>query len=71
MRVQTSQGTYLADRLLISAGAWNRELLKDLTLPLTVERQVAFWFKPDESTVSFDMPGFPIYAYEYAPSCIC
>jgi sarcosine oxidase len=71
VRVKTSRDTYLADRMLISAGAWNRELLKDLILPLTVERQVAFWFEPDESRVSFDMPGFPIYAYEYAPGCIC
>ncbi len=71
VRVTTSSGAYFADRLLISAGAWNRELLKDLMLPLTVERQVAFWFEPDESAVSFDMPQFPIYAYEYAPESIC
>jgi sarcosine oxidase len=71
VRVNTSSGAYLADRLLISAGAWNRELLKDLILPLTVERQVAFWFEPDERAVSFEMPRFPIYAYEHAPDSIC
>jgi sarcosine oxidase len=71
VRVTTSSGAYFAERLLISAGAWNRELLKDLILPLTVERQVAFWFEPDESKASFEMPGFPIYAYEHAPDSIC
>jgi sarcosine oxidase len=71
VRVETSSGSYLADHLLISAGAWTSQLLGDLKLPLTVERQVAFWLEPDESTVSYDRSHFPIYAYEYIQGSIC
>jgi sarcosine oxidase len=71
VRVDTSSGSYLTDRLLISAGAWTSQLLGDLKLPLTVERQVTFWLEPDESTVSYDRSRFPIYAYEYIQGSIC
>ena len=71
VRVKTASGSYRADRLLFSAGAWSGDLLRDLKLPLTVERQVAFWLDPDESTVSYDKSRFPIYAYEYIPGSIC
>jgi sarcosine oxidase len=71
VRVDTTAGTYFAGRLLLSAGAWTRDLLPALTLPLSVERQVLFWFDPDESAVSYDTSRFPIYAYEYTPGDIC
>lgn len=71
VRVKALSGDYFADRVLFSAGAWNADLLRDLKLPLTVERQVAFWLEPDESTVSYDKSRFPIYAYEYIPGSIC
>jgi sarcosine oxidase len=71
VHVETTNGYYLAERLLISAGAWTKELVKDLNLPLTVERQVAFWLEPDESTVSYDSREFPIFAYEFTPGILC
>jgi len=71
VRVTTSNGNYTAERLLISAGAWTNELLNDLTLPLTVERQVAFWFDPDERSVSYDSREFPIFAHEFTPGILC
>ncbi len=71
VRVTTSLGSYVADRLLLSGGAWNQELSPDLQLSLTVERQVAFWLDPSEAMASFDMPCFPIYAYEFTPGMIC
>lgn len=71
VRVDTSSGSYLADHLLISAGAWTPQLLGELNLPLTVERQVAFWLEPDETNVSYDRSRFPIYAYEYIEGSIC
>ena len=46
-------------------------MLRDLDLPLTVERQVAFWFDPDESNVSYDTREFPIYAHEFKPGVLC
>lgn len=71
VHVTTSIGDYTAERLLISAGAWTNELLNDLKLPLTVERQVAFWLEPDERSVSYDTREFPIYAHEFTPGILC
>jgi len=70
VRVTTSTGQYSARRLLLSAGAWNRGLVRGSNLPLTIERQVLFWLDPDERTVSFDRESFPIFAYEYTPGSI-
>jgi sarcosine oxidase len=71
VRVDTSAGSYLADRLVISAGAWTSQLLDDLKLPLTVERQVAFWLEPEGGSEQYDQSRFPIYAYEFTPGLIC
>jgi sarcosine oxidase len=71
VRVDTIAGSYLADRLLLTAGAWNRELLASLDLPLSIERQVAFWLDPDETQVSYDREHFPIFAYEFKRDTIC
>jgi sarcosine oxidase len=69
VRVDTSSGSYLADHLLISAGGWTTGIMDDLKLPLTVERQVAFWL--DTRGTEYDAERFPIYAYEYKPGSIC
>ena len=71
VRVDTTAGTYFADRLVLSAGPWTRNLLPELDLPLSVERQVLFWLDPDESAVPYDTSHFPIYAYEYTHGEIC
>ncbi|MDQ6690317.1 MAG: N-methyl-L-tryptophan oxidase [Gemmatimonadota bacterium] len=71
VRVTTPSGTYLADRLVLAGGAWNAELLDDLRLPLTVERQSVFWFAPESQNDVYDSARFPIYAYEYRPGSIC
>jgi sarcosine oxidase len=71
VQVTTHGGRYLADRLVICAGAWSKGLLPTLDLPLTVERQVAFWLEPGLDAVEYQMPSFPIYAYEYKPASIC
>jgi sarcosine oxidase len=47
VRVTTTAGTYEAGHLVICPGAWAPEVLADLGLPLTVERQVMYWFQPD------------------------
>ena len=71
VRVDTTAGTFFANRLVISAGAWTSQLLRDLTLPLTVERQVAFWLEPEGGSEQYDQSRFPIYAYEFTPGLIC
>lgn len=58
--VRTDLGEYVADRLVITAGAWAGELLRDLALPLTVVRKVAGWFPAptDRSRADSGMPTF-------------
>lgn len=46
VRVETRQGTYRADRLILTAGPWSAELLADLALPMQVERRVNGFFQP-------------------------
>jgi sarcosine oxidase len=68
--VTTSTGRYLADRLVLAAGAWTTQLVPDLALPLVVERQVLVWLDPPTPAGSPDPFGparFPIYLCEYAP----
>lgn len=66
VEVTTFTGTYTAPRLVITAGAWAGELLPELALPLTVERQAVCWFDPIEPT-EFTPNRFPIFIHEYAP----
>lgn len=69
VEVITSKGTYIAEKVIITAGAWTSELLPALQLLLSVERQVLFWFKNGNTqTQSHFLPGnMPIYIWEYLP----
>ena len=71
VRVTTASGSYTADRLVLAAGAWNRGLVPDLELPLSIERQSVFWLDPGSDDPLYEMSEFPIYAYEYRPGSIC
>lgn len=64
VRVETASGTYEAERLVISAGAWAPKLLADLGLPLEVTRQILFWFRPEGGTESFAPEKVPIWIFE-------
>ncbi len=46
VRVTTASETVEAGRLIIAGGAWAPQLLADMGLPLSVERQVQYWFAP-------------------------
>jgi sarcosine oxidase len=46
VRVSTDRGAYVADRLVIAAGAWNAQLIPRLAPLLTVKRVPLFWFEP-------------------------
>ena len=64
VRVETPQGVYEAERLVISPGAWAPQLLADLGLPLQVTRQVMHWFEPTDGLEPFLPDRFPIYIWE-------
>jgi sarcosine oxidase len=71
VRVRTQSGTYTADHLVLAGGAWTSSLVRELRLPLTIERQTVFWFESDALSPAYDAADFPIYAYEYKAGHIC
>jgi sarcosine oxidase len=62
--VETAAGSYGAERLVITPGAWAPRLLADLGLPLEVERQVMYWFEPKGGLEPFRPDRFPIFIWE-------
>lgn len=66
VRVLTDQGEYRAGQLLLAAGAWLPSLLPSLPLPLTVERQVLYWFTPRDA-IAFTPQRCPIHLWEVSP----
>jgi sarcosine oxidase len=64
VRVDTPEGSYEAERLVISPGAWAPQLLAGLGLPLEVERQVMYWFEPTGGLEAFLPDRFPIFIWE-------
>ena len=62
-RVRTDQGSYLAARLVITAGPWAGDLLKDLGLPLEVRRKPVFWYKA-RGIECREAAGCPAFLFE-------
>jgi len=61
--VQTKLGTYTADKLVVTAGAWNRPLLEKsgLNIQLQSARRTVGWFKADETLYHSEVfPGFSV-----------
>jgi sarcosine oxidase len=66
IEIFTNKGNYLAHKIILSTGAWINSLIPELHLPLTVKRQVLFWFKyPNEDAAKFQPDHLPIYIWEY------
>ena len=60
VEVVTQRGSYQAERLVVTAGAWARSMLTELGLPLTVKRKVLLWFGTNGDQ-AFRRDVFPIY----------
>ncbi|MFK2826666.1 N-methyl-L-tryptophan oxidase [Bacillus sp. B190/17] len=64
VKIQTASGSYTADKLIVSMGAWNSKLLSKLNIhiPLQPYRQVVGFFEADETKYSntHDFPGFMV-----------
>jgi sarcosine oxidase len=56
--VHTEQGSYSADRMVLTAGAWLGKLLADI--PVQAERIPLLWFEPIAQAEQFDLGRFPI-----------
>lgn len=64
VRVYTRDAVYTAGRLVLCPGAWAPDLLADLGVPFTVERQVQYWFAPRGGVTPFLPDRHPIYIWE-------
>src|SRR5262245_36796802 len=58
VEVKTAQGTYVAGTLVLCAGPWMGELVPDLGMPLAVERNVLYWFRPTIDVAMFAAAKF-------------
>jgi sarcosine oxidase len=61
--VRTPGATYHAKRLIFCSGAWTARLLRDLSVPLAVTRQVMGWVWPKEPD-HFSLGRFPVWGIE-------
>jgi glycine/D-amino acid oxidase-like deaminating enzyme len=59
--IRTAEDSYVAKRLIITAGAWAGKFLSDLQLPLKVIRKVLIWVDPLRPDY-FGCDRFPIFA---------
>ncbi|MFI7543869.1 N-methyl-L-tryptophan oxidase [Actinoplanes sp. NPDC049599] len=66
VRVETGAGSYTAGQLVITPGPWAPQLLADLGVPFTIERQVQYWFQPTGGVGPFLPEHHPIYVWEEA-----
>ncbi|MEP7158817.1 MAG: N-methyl-L-tryptophan oxidase, partial [Chloroflexota bacterium] len=64
IRVTTNLGSYTGAKLVVAAGAWLPELAPELKLPLTVERNVNFWFEPVASPELLSPARLPVWIVE-------
>jgi sarcosine oxidase len=66
VRVFTDGNSYTANHLVLSPGAWMNDLMPARRLPLAVERQVLYWFKPASHPELFQPDQLPIFIRQYA-----
>ncbi|TCP21302.1 N-methyl-L-tryptophan oxidase [Scopulibacillus darangshiensis] len=62
VKVQTKDKDYYADKLIITAGAWTGELLKDIKLALQPVRKVLGWFESDDGL--YNDARFPAFSFD-------
>lgn len=65
VRVETREGIYRADQLLLTAGSWIGTLAPTLAPVFSVERQVLYWFAPSADHVHFSPARCPIHLWEW------
>lgn len=61
--VQTDAQVYSADRLILAAGAWAPQLLRELEIPLVVRRKPLYWYAPHGDHYRADR-GCPAFLFE-------
>lgn len=65
VRVLTPRGEYVSRRLVVATGPWMQALLPALAWPLTIERQVLYWFGAQSGGDLFDPSRCPIHLWQF------
>jgi sarcosine oxidase len=66
--VETDHDTFTADRLIVTAGAWAGELLRELGLPLQVLRKEVYWWPTAQQDYQAS-GGTPTFLYDLPEGC--
>ena len=61
--VYTATEEYHARRLIITAGAWTKEILRKLGLPIRIVRKTFIWFSPFDDAANFAENAIPIFGF--------
>lgn len=61
--VRTAGGEYHAERLIVATGAWMIGTLREIGVPMIVERQPLFWFEPQATASRSSV----VWALEFEP----
>lgn len=64
VRVETDRGRYEAGTAIVTAGAWTDALVGDAAGPLSVHRQVLFWFEAQDPA-AFAPERFPVFIWTH------
>ncbi len=68
--VITSRGTRTAKHLVLALGPWASAQLHGMHVPLVVERNVLFWFRPASHANLFSPEQFPVFLFDTEPECV-
>jgi sarcosine oxidase len=64
--LETNRGAVSCGTAIVAAGAWAGALLESSGVPLTVERQVMYWFRPPAGSVRFSADHAPVFIWEWS-----
>jgi len=64
VEVRSANETYEADYIVFSPGAWLTTLVPELGLPLQVERQTVFWFRPPANQPDYSSDKMPVFDWQ-------
>lgn len=59
--VRTKKGTYIADKLIVTAGAWTNQIMESLSISLTITRQILGWVSPNAPWETYSLGNFPCW----------
>ncbi|MBX9938151.1 MAG: N-methyl-L-tryptophan oxidase [Candidatus Obscuribacterales bacterium] len=67
VKVEADGQTYLANKVLVTAGPWLFNLRPDLAKYFTVLRQILYWFEIEEHYEAYLPDRFPIFIWDGRP----